>query len=111
MYARISGYGQTGPKAQLPGYASVCEAYGGFRCVRARALCLPCVLWLGGVHAEGAPAGAVHVVHASWMQLPAVLLPLPHLLLRLRLPKLPPLPPASARPLAASSMGTQTGPP
>jgi len=31
VYARISGYGQTGPKAQLPGYASVCEAYGGFR--------------------------------------------------------------------------------
>ena len=31
MYTRISGYGQTGPKASLPGYASVCEAYGGFR--------------------------------------------------------------------------------
>ena len=31
VYARISGYGQTGPKASLPGYASVCEAYGGFR--------------------------------------------------------------------------------
>jgi crotonobetainyl-CoA:carnitine CoA-transferase CaiB-like acyl-CoA transferase len=31
VYARISGYGQTGPKATLPGYASVCEAYGGFR--------------------------------------------------------------------------------
>ncbi|GAB4815984.1 hypothetical protein N2152v2_003030 [Parachlorella kessleri] len=31
VYTRISGYGQTGPKAQLPGYASVCEAYGGFR--------------------------------------------------------------------------------
>ena len=33
VYARISGYGQSGPKAQLPGYASVCEAYGGFRWV------------------------------------------------------------------------------
>ena len=33
IYTRISGYGQTGPKAQLPGYASVCEAFGGFRCV------------------------------------------------------------------------------
>ncbi|KAA6422537.1 MAG: CAIB BAIF family [Trebouxia sp. A1-2] len=31
VFARISGYGQTGPKAQLAGYASVCEAYGGFR--------------------------------------------------------------------------------
>ena len=31
VYTRISGYGQTGPKAPLPGYASVCEAYGGFR--------------------------------------------------------------------------------
>lgn len=33
VYTRISGYGQTGPKATLPGYASVCEAYGGFRYV------------------------------------------------------------------------------
>jgi CoA-transferase family III len=32
VYTRISGYGQTGPKASLPGYASVCEAYGGLRC-------------------------------------------------------------------------------
>lgn len=31
VYTRISGYGQTGPKATLPGYASVCEAFGGFR--------------------------------------------------------------------------------
>ncbi|KAL4419798.1 hypothetical protein ABPG75_006896 [Micractinium tetrahymenae] len=31
VYTRISGYGQTGPRAQLPGYASVCEAFGGFR--------------------------------------------------------------------------------
>lgn len=31
IYARISGYGQTGPKAREAGYASVCEAYGGFR--------------------------------------------------------------------------------
>jgi crotonobetainyl-CoA:carnitine CoA-transferase CaiB-like acyl-CoA transferase len=31
IYTRISGYGQTGPKAPLPGYASVCEAFGGFR--------------------------------------------------------------------------------
>lgn len=30
---RISGYGQTGPKAPLPGYASVCEGYGGLRYV------------------------------------------------------------------------------
>ena len=31
VFARISGYGQTGPKSHLAGYASVCEAYGGFR--------------------------------------------------------------------------------
>ena len=31
IYTRISGYGQTGPKSSLPGYASVSEAYGGFR--------------------------------------------------------------------------------
>ncbi len=31
IYTRISGYGQTGPKAHLAGYASVCEAYGGIR--------------------------------------------------------------------------------
>lgn len=28
---RISGYGQTGPMAGKPGYASVCEGFGGFR--------------------------------------------------------------------------------
>jgi crotonobetainyl-CoA:carnitine CoA-transferase CaiB-like acyl-CoA transferase len=33
VMARISGYGQTGPKSHLPGYASVCEAYGGFRSI------------------------------------------------------------------------------
>ena len=31
--ARISGYGQTGPRSKQPGYASVCEAYGGLRFV------------------------------------------------------------------------------
>ncbi|MBT3993140.1 MAG: CoA transferase [Gammaproteobacteria bacterium] len=31
--ARISGYGQTGPRSHLPGYASVCEGFGGFRYV------------------------------------------------------------------------------
>ncbi len=31
VYARISGYGQTGPNAHKPGYASVCEGYGGLR--------------------------------------------------------------------------------
>ncbi len=31
IYARISGYGQTGPFASKPGYASVTEGYGGFR--------------------------------------------------------------------------------
>ena len=31
VYARISGYGQTGPRAKQPGYASVCEGIGGFR--------------------------------------------------------------------------------
>ena len=31
VYARISGYGQDGPFANKPGYASVTEGYGGFR--------------------------------------------------------------------------------
>lgn len=31
IYTRISGYGQTGPYAPRPGYASVCEGIGGFR--------------------------------------------------------------------------------
>lgn len=33
IYSRVSGYGQTGPYASLPGYASVCEGVGGFRYV------------------------------------------------------------------------------
>jgi len=33
IYTRISGYGQTGPYAPKPGYASVCEGIGGFRYV------------------------------------------------------------------------------
>ena len=33
IYARISGYGQTGPYASRPGFASVCEGIGGFRYV------------------------------------------------------------------------------
>lgn len=33
VYTRISGYGQTGPFASKPGYASVCEAFSGFRYV------------------------------------------------------------------------------
>jgi len=31
IYTRVSGYGQTGPYAAKPGFASVCEAIGGFR--------------------------------------------------------------------------------
>ncbi len=31
IFARISGYGQTGPNSKKPGYASVTEAYSGFR--------------------------------------------------------------------------------
>ncbi len=31
--ARVSGYGQTGPLASRPGYASVCEGFGGLRYV------------------------------------------------------------------------------
>jgi crotonobetainyl-CoA:carnitine CoA-transferase CaiB-like acyl-CoA transferase len=31
IYARISGYGQNGPYASKPGYASVTEGFGGFR--------------------------------------------------------------------------------
>lgn len=33
IYGRISGYGQTGPYASKPGFASVCEGIGGFRYV------------------------------------------------------------------------------
>jgi len=33
IYSRISGYGQTGPYASRPGFASVCEGVGGFRYV------------------------------------------------------------------------------
>ncbi len=33
IFARISGYGQTGPNSSKPGYASVTEAYSGFRYV------------------------------------------------------------------------------
>ncbi len=33
VYARISGYGQDGPYASRPGYASVCEGVGGLRFV------------------------------------------------------------------------------
>lgn len=33
VYARISGYGQTGPYATKPGFASVCEGMSGFRYV------------------------------------------------------------------------------
>jgi crotonobetainyl-CoA:carnitine CoA-transferase CaiB-like acyl-CoA transferase len=31
IYARVSGYGQTGPYASQPGFASVCEGFAGFR--------------------------------------------------------------------------------
>jgi len=31
VYARVSGYGQSGPYAQRPGFASACEAFGGLR--------------------------------------------------------------------------------
>ena len=33
IYCRVSGYGQTGPYAHKPGYASVCEGVGGLRYV------------------------------------------------------------------------------
>ena len=31
VYVRISGYGQDGPYAHLPGYGAICEAFGGVR--------------------------------------------------------------------------------
>jgi crotonobetainyl-CoA:carnitine CoA-transferase CaiB-like acyl-CoA transferase len=31
IYTRVSGYGQTGPNSERPGFASACEGYGGFR--------------------------------------------------------------------------------
>jgi crotonobetainyl-CoA:carnitine CoA-transferase CaiB-like acyl-CoA transferase len=36
VYARISGYGQDGPYASKPGFASVCEGVGGLRYVNGR---------------------------------------------------------------------------
>lgn len=33
IYSRISGYGQTGPMANRPGFASVAEAFSGFRAI------------------------------------------------------------------------------
>ena len=33
VFARVSGYGQTGPMSSRPGYASACEGFGGFRYV------------------------------------------------------------------------------
>ena len=33
VYTRVSGYGQTGPRAAAPGFASVCEGFGGLRYV------------------------------------------------------------------------------
>ncbi len=33
IYTRVSGYGQTGPYSPRPGFASVCEGFGGFRYV------------------------------------------------------------------------------
>jgi crotonobetainyl-CoA:carnitine CoA-transferase CaiB-like acyl-CoA transferase len=37
VYARISGFGQTGPYSHKPGYASVCEGISGFRYVNGHA--------------------------------------------------------------------------
>jgi crotonobetainyl-CoA:carnitine CoA-transferase CaiB-like acyl-CoA transferase len=36
IYARISGYGQDGPYASKPGFASVCEGFGGLRHVNGK---------------------------------------------------------------------------
>ncbi len=36
VYARISGYGQSGPYANRPGFASVCEGISGFRYVNGK---------------------------------------------------------------------------
>lgn len=36
IYARISGYGQDGPYASKPGFASVCEGFGGMRYVNGK---------------------------------------------------------------------------
>ena len=36
IYARISGYGQDGPYAAKPGFASVCEGFGGLRYVNGK---------------------------------------------------------------------------
>jgi crotonobetainyl-CoA:carnitine CoA-transferase CaiB-like acyl-CoA transferase len=46
VFTRISGYGQTGPLSGEPGFAAVCEGFGGLRYVT------------GDVDADGNPAGA-----------------------------------------------------
>lgn len=46
VFTRISGYGQTGPMRSEPGFAAVCEGFGGFRFVN------------GNVDSEGKLAGA-----------------------------------------------------
>lgn len=75
IYARVSGYGQTGPYAHRPGFAAVCEAVGGLRYVTGRPgevplrsnlslgdtlAALHCALGvlLALVHRQRAPAGA-----------------------------------------------------
>ena len=48
IYARISGYGQSGPFSEKPGYASVTEGYGGFRYINGepgKAPCAPTSRW------------------------------------------------------------------
>ncbi|CAO1624144.1 unnamed protein product [Parajaminaea phylloscopi] len=46
VFTRISGYGQTGPMRSEPGFAAVCEGFGGFRFVN------------GNVDSEGKLSGA-----------------------------------------------------
>ncbi|KDN49218.1 CoA-transferase family III [Tilletiaria anomala UBC 951] len=46
IYTRVSGYGQTGPMRSVGGYASVCEAFSGFRFIN------------GFPDEHGRPAGA-----------------------------------------------------
>ena len=44
VYARISGYGQDGPYASKPGFASVCEGISGFRYVNGNRVKHQCAL-------------------------------------------------------------------
>ncbi|KAG1711085.1 hypothetical protein DVH05_013801 [Phytophthora capsici] len=75
VYTRISGFGQDGPYSSRPGFASVCEAMGGFRYVNGfpdRPPARPNLSiddTIAGIHAA---LGIVIALLGSWNITPAV---------------------------------------